>query len=456
MSHLDYPFKNRFVTDFSYNVESWNRHSRATRESKRKTPVEYVPKYTSNANQIGRYAHEINYGASQVTPMTREAKNCVRDPGIKRTSWREKSPSYRESYNIDERSYNYGDQSDEEKKNELNYESEPLDSAEEKEENTSIGIQVDHKDCFFSTVFQGLFSIPEFLDFFALEFSPDNVYEDNNQEYSPEKSLCENISAFCVEYLCSDEDWIDGTSFRSLFDEDFSPDKRHDVSDFLMYLLTKIKFEISSEKVFFDSNGYHNYKDACEAYEAINNTIVDNLFVGMYENEIKCNACRKITKNYEDFLNILLECDRYDPQAAFIKFCEIEKSSSSYYECEFCKQIGECQVRRRIVKFPKYLILKFDRQDHLNGRKMSGFMYYNTDFTHILPDTFEPVNYSLNSIMLHSGSWRRGSNSALCCRDDIWKLYDGTKVEEIDGKVADQKEAYILVYQKQEKAEDHL
>ncbi|CAI2368792.1 unnamed protein product [Moneuplotes crassus] len=313
------------------------------------------------------------------------------------------------------------------------------------------GILNSHYDCFINSAFQALLCVNEFVDYYC----ENNTFIDSDesttinhyltQDSHSEKCYSSKLKEFITEYFSDSECPIWNKKFRTLFDEKYHPSQQHDASDFLMCLFEILQNEHNPTSTTFISSGHENGQDAWQAYERDHISIVDQLFVGMYETVFTCCECEKEAKVYEEFNSVPIECHLKDQNKGFKTFIESSEKQYSQMNCEVCYGQQNCTIQKKIIKYPKYLILVFQRFDSSTNSKITDPMDFHTNFTLQSPKN-NPISYSLFSSILHSGSLTSGHYTSICKRGSNWFEFNDCSFKLISNSEVKTPNAYILFY----------
>ena len=80
----------------------------------------------------------------------------------------------------------------------------------------------------------------------------------------------------------------------------------HDANEFILFLFDKLQDEQTLKFVRFDYNKYKDPKIAWRVYSKDHQSIIDRLFVGMYEKQLWCKNCENKISIFELFNYIQL------------------------------------------------------------------------------------------------------------------------------------------------------
>ncbi|CAI2371501.1 unnamed protein product [Moneuplotes crassus] len=305
-------------------------------------------------------------------------------------------------------------------------------------------------DCFMIAPIQCFLQCSEFCRDFYMNGDDGLVDNDEGIKYS-----CQNISDKCkvskelkriIDYYYLEDEKLSLEQFRPLYNEEFPRSSQHDALEFILSVFESIQSEINGDKAHFPSSGYKDCKEAWKQYQKDHISIIDKLFVGMYESTFKCEECCKEVKVYEEFKTISLYCNQSDPEASFKEFLDYpESTESSPMMCHDCKSIQKCQISKRIVKYPKYMILAFQRFDPINQTKINEKMNYEEEFTRYCPLLEIDLKYKLKNVIIHQEGANYDHYTVICKRGGEWLFLRNDHLENIEGFSND--DAYILFYE---------
>ena len=165
-------------------------------------------------------------------------------------------------------------------------------------------------------------------------------------------------------------------------EELFGKDRQDDAMKLLLHVFEELKNELTNENVRFRSRDYKNWEDAWNGYKAKFTSIIDELFMGMYQKNVKCQACKNINKIFENYSYTWLNLETDDLLSAYENYI----SEKTVYEagsirCKNCKKKSEIVITKEMVKLPKYCIFLFNRYNSENDGKNNKFIKYPKNLT---------------------------------------------------------------------------
>ncbi|CAI2365019.1 unnamed protein product [Moneuplotes crassus] len=317
------------------------------------------------------------------------------------------------------------------------------------------GIKNPGFDCFMISALQCLMSIPEFVHYFChiferrdhLTFSSQHQNDYEMSHYKPK--YCSKLQDFMIRYIYSESYSVSAKKFRPLFEREFPSSYQHDASKFILFLFEKLQKELNDPTKSFVSTGFNEFKDPWIAYSQANNSIIDELFVGMYETIMECEHCRDGPHKYEEFKNIPIQCYVEMHEFGFQEFLDlgVDKEPIQMY-CKQCHVEATFLMYKKIIHHPKYLILTFQRFSPYTNSKIEKYMNYESEFTLPSNNGSDEVKYSLFSVVLHSGGLQFGHYTSICKRGKDWLDFNDSSVDYTKDNNQKDPDAYILFYKR--------
>ena len=206
-----------------------------------------------------------------------------------------------------------------------------------------------------------------------------------------------------------------------------------------------------------------NSFDYWKTYLEDNNSIVTNIFTGMFSSEVTCKKCNNKNINFETF-NIL-ELPLTDKDNKIVNNLEdciknfVQNEEVEDYRCDICKETHGAFKKMSIFRLPPKLIIQLKRfskgrNSRFGGGKIDNLIHFpltNLDLS-IAQNNIKPLTnkYNLYATVNHSGGLNGGHYVANCKNllDNKWYHFNDSSISYID----DEKEviddsAYILFYQ---------
>ncbi|CAI2387141.1 unnamed protein product [Moneuplotes crassus] len=310
------------------------------------------------------------------------------------------------------------------------------------------GFQNNGNNCFMNSILQMLLSIPEFVIYFVDAPLPElsactRLYYRGKLKVASFTEEMNKLRVYCYE---RNHKIIMPNLLRKLSEDEFPIGEQNDACKYMLHLFENLQNESDPSVPHFVSSGYENYAEAWMKYQEDHYSIIDQLFVGMYETVISCNKCNDKTRNYEEFINVPLTIETDDKGSKSLEFFENQKEiSPSKYYCSKCELITSCAIFKRICKAPKYLMLSIQRFDDFTQEKDNDHVHYPPTFRLELPGKKKAV-YDLKSVVCHSGGLEFGHYLAFCKRGRYWRDYNDEYVEYSNIYRATNEDAYMLAY----------
>ncbi|CAI2371293.1 unnamed protein product [Moneuplotes crassus] len=312
-----------------------------------------------------------------------------------------------------------------------------------KEFGSNKGIVNPGLDCFLVSALQCFVSIPEF-------FSPYDEPEDMQcKESVGEMSVLNEIIAFRERYYQVSQDKVKVGSMRNYFDQEFPRYSQHDSCQYIMSLFEILQTEINKDKISSPSKHLETHSEVWNEYIKNHPSTIDQLFVGMYETCFVCKKCENSDIVYEEFKNIPLICNEENPNLGFEEFLTMpENIEESEFICRNCQEVFICEIFKQIIKFPKYLIMVFQRINPISQYKINSNVFYPLSFSQRVPSTKEQLTYNLESIISHTGTLSSGHYTATCKRDSKWVHFNDSSCNDLPANFdpTSLPNAYILFY----------
>ncbi|CAI2369380.1 unnamed protein product [Moneuplotes crassus] len=117
--------------------------------------------------------------------------------------------------------------------------------------------------------------------------------------------------------------------------------------------------------------------------------------------------------------------------------------------CKVCNEVKDCKTAKKIIRYPKYLILTFQRLDTSMNKNITAMMDFPAKFTVESPDN-NHITFSLHSYILHSGTLNSSHYTAMCKRGSSWFHFNDCQVTKISKEEVHNPNAYILFYKQEE------
>lgn len=198
-----------------------------------------------------------------------------------------------------------------------------------------------------------------------------------------------------------------------------------------------------------------------------NNSIITDLFTGLYQSELICKSCDNSCSKFEPFTILSIETDSKKDDTT-LEECLKDFSSEemltgeNQYNCEKCDKKTDASKSIYIWEPPEVLIIQLKRFKNVlvNNRykqeKIESIIKFPLKNL-TLPNNYSPINikdyvYDLVAISEHMGTCDYGHYIAHCknALNDKWYEFNDNHVfhvsdEKIEGEIVG-KNAYILFY----------
>ncbi|CAI2369732.1 unnamed protein product [Moneuplotes crassus] len=304
-------------------------------------------------------------------------------------------------------------------------------------------------NCFMIASMQSLLSLPEFVKYFS--DGSDGDLAEESKEITFSKELNPNAKVSCLmqdllkEYYDSDTAVLDVTKVRSEFSANFPESEMHDSCQFILALLNILENELNPSEQQFIPLGIKNNLEAWKKYQEACPSIVGKLFVGMEETIYQCKKCSHERKIYEEFKNMSIKCTPKASIKGFIEFLsQLSSSEEIQMKCKKCKNIQDLVMKKRIIRYPKYLMLVIGRKDPFTQEEIKGFVDYPNSFVQFDPQSDKEITYTLNNVIINVNALHY---STYCKRGSRWVRLENKKVKAVHPSDLKSEYAYILFYE---------
>ena len=249
----------------------------------------------------------------------------------------------------------------------------------------------------------------------------------------------------------------------------FAGIQANDSKDLVLFLLETMHNELNKVKniVQFDDNiDQYNFEKSFMSFQKYfqNNfqSVVSDIFYGMYNSRMKCLKCNVITHNIQCF-NILIipleEVRKFKNRPQ--NYVQIRECFEYYQKeeymvgqnqiyCNACKQMADSINCTNLIVGPRVLVINLNRGKGLQFNikldfteyiNISDFIYYKTTY----------VNYRLIGVVTHFGPSGESGHFIAFCRsfvDNNWYKYNDAIVSSSNFiEVRDTGVPYILFYE---------
>jgi len=235
---------------------------------------------------------------------------------------------------------------------------------------------------------------------------------------------------------------------KRLVRESLSAEESFDAFEVLNFILKGMDNEVQTKvKKREEEEDNHDHD-----HDFVNGSLlltINDLFGGVVQDIFKCLSCGKKSRKERNFLILSLPVIPNqtrtidDCLAAFEKECEVE----DVYSCESCRTEGKASKRSILYRFPKNLLVHFQRFPKNSEKKIDNFVHYLSESWRI-KGKGEPENstYTLTSAISHKGQLDSGHFLSYNKRGDSWFMCDDEEIKKISSKPPVVNDAYILSY----------
>ncbi|CAI2370220.1 unnamed protein product [Moneuplotes crassus] len=302
-------------------------------------------------------------------------------------------------------------------------------------------------NCFMNASMQSLLSLPELVKYFS-GCSDGDLAKEKKSYFS--KELYPNAKISCLmqdlfkQCYDSDAPELDVTKIRSKFKDDFTETEMHDSGEFILSLLNTLENELNPPDQQFNTKDIWHYLQVWKKYQETYPSIINKLFVGMEQTIFRCQKCFHESKMYDMFKNISIQCTPEAPIKGFIAFLsQLKSPQECKMKCKNCDSKKSFIIKKRIIRYPKYLMLVIGRGGPSTQDQISGFVDYPHSFVQFDPQSDHEIKYTLNNVIAN----RTVHYSTYCKRGSKWVHLENTDVKAIHPSELKNEDAYILFYE---------
>ena len=99
--------------------------------------------------------------------------------------------------------------------------------------------------------------------------------------------------------------YIEGDEIRSVMSRFLNPQVQQDAHEFIIKFLSLLQDEENS-KLMKPKNPLKTAEEVWLYYKSFNRSLIDELFAGLYSNEVRCHQCNNVSFAYDPFIDINL------------------------------------------------------------------------------------------------------------------------------------------------------
>jgi len=315
-----------------------------------------------------------------------------------------------------------------------------------------VGLENYSAFCYLNSSLQCLLSITELRDYFINKKYEEISFRTKKKGFQ----FCEAMHRLFTDIWTTDDDSVRPKYIHNLVYKRFHWGVHHDCHEFLLYLLSNLQDEmISATKTSIKLENMSE-QEAWSLYKENNNTIIDELFAGMYKSIVICEKCSYESVTYEPFFDLSLAIPTGASKTlekCISKFLTAEKLELKQgYVCDKCKHRTKASKVLELAVLPKVMVIHLKRFSmHSDAKKVSCQVEYPVSMNmnkFLSQQTNEENKYSLSGLSVHMGCLDFGHYIAFSKRGSTWAKFDDTDVERASSKSAFGQEAYMLFYRR--------
>ena len=311
--------------------------------------------------------------------------------------------------------------------------------------------------CYMNSILQCLFYVRELRNYFIK-----NKNTFNNKPVS--KALAEVMYGL----LYDPKEYYEPIAFKKEMGNKnglFSGFKAGDAKDLFFNLIDSIINELSTENDAQSSQNNTENIDFTNKFEVFkeakketDKNIINDLFIGYYQNKYKCikNPKYIFSINTDSFILFDLEkiSNYYENRILSLDDCfsyNFDRTYKTSFYCSICKKEENNNTNDMIFEPPKILVLILDRG---KGKRFKGKVTFEDELD--IKDYIDKDNYKINSkykligVSTHSGTSSSSGHYTACCLTDNGDYYyfSDTYCHKIkDMNKLNENEPYLLFYQ---------
>ena len=222
----------------------------------------------------------------------------------------------------------------------------------------------------------------------------------------------------------------------------------------LNYFSDNPSLNLSQTNQYDKVNAFMYYMNS---YNALNFSIISNIFYGTYEFRTLCHKCRRVMYSYQKFEFISFEMSNYHNREFNIYdgFGDITGPErlfgTNQYYCSTCKQFVDSEITTNIIQPPNKLLINIDYGINKAFKPSKVKFDEEIDITQYVSFNFGfPIKYRLIGVCTHLGqSGWSGHYIAFCKNKETgqWYKFNDSHVSSCEKKDICSGSPYLLIYE---------
>ena len=246
---------------------------------------------------------------------------------------------------------------------------------------------------------------------------------------------------FINDYITNNNSIINPISIIRTISNDLSRNgsSQEDAEQYLNYILYNLIEELN---IFIKQNNIDNLKISKKNITI--ETLINSIFTINIKKTIICPYCNNqsttIDIDNKLYLSIIEGMTIYD---LINNNMNEQLDNENKYKCDKCNEYGCAIINKKIIDYPKYLIITLKRYTNTNIKIDSPITIdYNLNLVR--------CNYDIRGFIYHSGITNGGHYVYYGKRNNIWYLFNDSQVSIINQSEIDNiiKYGYIYLYSK--------
>ena len=307
--------------------------------------------------------------------------------------------------------------------------------------------------CYMNATIQCLAHVSKLTKYLLnLKYINNNISDKN--KYKLTNSYIEVLNNIWLNYNINYYSPDNFKNIISIMNPLFAGIQANDSKDLVLFMLETIHNELNEPNNNNQINGIQNQNQNQYDYETTfnlfknyftknYNSIISNLFYGMYNSMMTCYTCNATTHNVQCF-NILIfpleEVRKYKNKLnntvdiiecfEYYQKQDIMKNSNQIY-CNNCKTMSICNNKTELIIGPNVLVINLNRGKGLEFNVKIDFEEYLDIKNFIYYKEESPSFYELIGIVTHFGPSSMSGHFIAFCKsfiDNQWYKYNDTQV----------------------------